>query len=328
LHTDSGHVKGALPAARRFPALQEPILGKTLPLILVVTLLVASTLVGCGESSPTPSAVATLSEIEGDVSVMEAGADIWTEGQVGMSLEVGDAAKTGEDSSAEVTFFDGSTIELQPDTEIEITALDIADDGSTTITLEQVVGATISRVVHMIDPASGYEVDTANGAAGVRGSILVVCVTSNGTTWVANQQGTIWTRAHGVELQLPEKRKCLLKPLLQPELLPPNLPPLARNDTFATDEGHSVTVAAPGLLLNDSDPDIYDLLLVTALNTSGTVGTVTRWGPRGAFTYDPNGQFDYLQAGNTTTDSFTYTVTDACGDSDTATVTITIHGVD
>jgi hypothetical protein len=67
---------------------------------------VASTLVGCGESSPTPSAVATLSEIEGDVSVMEAGADIWTEGQVGMSLEVGDAAKTGEDSSAEVTFFD------------------------------------------------------------------------------------------------------------------------------------------------------------------------------------------------------------------------------
>ena len=308
--------------------MQEPIRGKMLPLILVATLLVASTLVGCGESSPTPSVVATLSEIDGDVSVMEAGTDSWTEGQVGMSLEVGDAAKTGEDSSADITFFDGSTIELQPDTEIEITALDIADDGSTTITLEQIVGATISRVTHLVDPESSYEVGTANGAAGVRGSILVVCVTSNGTTWIANQKGDIWARAHGVELQVPEKRKCLLKPLVQPELLPPNLPPLARNDTFATDEGHAVTIAAPGILLNDLDPDIYDLLLVTALNTSGTVGTVTRWGPRGAFTYDPNGQFDYLQAGNSTTDSFTYTVTDACGDSDTATVTITIHGVD
>jgi VCBS repeat-containing protein len=58
------------------------------------------------------------------------------------------------------------------------------------------------------------------------------------------------------------------------------------------------------------------------------VGSVIGWGPRGAFTYDPDGQFDDLQAGNSTTDSFTYTVSDACGDSATATVTITIHGVD
>lgn len=303
-------------------------MGRALPLILILAVLMTSISVGCGESSLTPSVVATLSEIDGDVSVKEAGAGSWTEGQVGMSLEVGDAAKTGDDSSAEITFFDGSTIELEPGTEVEITALDEAADGSTTITLEQVVGATISRVVHMIDPASNYEVDTASGAAGVRGSILVVCVTSNGTTWVANQQGTIWARAHDEELQVPEKRKCLLRPLELPELLPPNLPPLAHNDTFNTDEGHPVTVAAPGLLFNDFDPDFYDLLLVTALNTTGTVGAVTRWGPRGAFTYDPNGQFDYLQAGNSTTDSFTYTVTDACGDSDTATVTIIIHGVD
>ena len=65
----------------------------------------------------------------------------------------------------------------------------------------------------------------------------------------------------------------------------------------------------------------------TAVDTSGTVGTVTAWGPRGAFTYDPDGQFDYLQAGESATDSFTYTVSDASGDSDTATVTITINGV-
>jgi VCBS repeat-containing protein len=64
------------------------------------------------------------------------------------------------------------------------------------------------------------------------------------------------------------------------------------------------------------------------VNTSGTVGEVTDWGPRGAFTYDPDGQFEYLHAGSSTTDSFTYTVSDASGDTDTAIVTITIHGVD
>jgi VCBS repeat-containing protein len=110
--------------------------------------------------------------------------------------------------------------------------------------------------------------------------------------------------------------------------LPPNLSPLAGNDTFTTSEHNPLVVFSAGVLFNDSDPDPGYLLLVTELNTSGTVGAVTRWGPCGAFTYDGNGQFDYLQAGNSTTDSFTYTVSDACGGNSTATVTITINGVD
>lgn len=298
-----------------------------LPSILAFTILMGATVVGCGGGSSTPSTLTTLSAIDGDVSVLEAGTDSWSEGEVGMSLEDGDAIKTGDDSSAEITFFDGSTIELQPGTEVEIASLDIADSAYTTISLEQTIGATISQVVNIIDPASSYEVETATAAAAVRGSVMVVCVTSNGTTWIANQKGNIWTRAQGVELQVPEKRKCILNPLVPPELLPPNRPPLARGDAFVTDEEHPATIAAPGVLLNDFDPDPYDLLLVTALDTSGTVGTVTRWGPRGAFTYDPSGEFEYLQAGDSTTDSFAYAVSDACGDNATTTVTITVRGV-
>jgi len=259
---------------------------------------------------------------------MEAGTDSWTEGELGMSLEDGDVVKTGDDSSAEITFFDGSTIELQPGTEVEFASLDIADSGYTTISLEQTIGATISRVVNIIDPQSSYEVETPTGAAAVRGSTMVVCVTEQGTSWIANRQGNIWTRSQGMELQVPEKRKCILKPLVPPELMPPNRPPLAGDDTAITNEHDPVTVMFPGVLSNDLDPDPYDLLLVTALDTSRTVGTVTRWGPRGTFTYDPNEQFDYLQPGESATDSFAYTVADAVGDTDTATVTITIIGVD
>jgi len=296
--------------------------------MLALTILMGSTLVGCGGDSSTPSTLTTLSAIDGDVSVMEAGTDIWTEGEVGMFLEDGDVIKAGDDSSAEITFFEGSTIELQPGTEVEIASLDIADSGYATISIEQTIGATISRVANIIDPASSYEVETATGAAAVRGSVLVVCVTSNGTTWIANQKGDIWTRAQGVELQVPEKRKCILNPLVPPELMPPNRPPLARDDAAITREHDPVTVMFPGVLANDLDPDPYDLLPVTAVDTSSTVGELVRWGPRGVFTYDPNGHFDYLQAGESATDSFTYTVADAVGDTDTATVTITIIGVD
>ena len=300
---------------------------KLLPM-LVLFILMASALVGCGQASSTPSTLTILSITEGDVFVMKAGTDSWTEAEVGMSLEDGDMIKTGDDSSAEITFFDGSTVELQPGTEIEIASLDIsADTDSTTITLEQTIGATISRVINIIDPASSYEVETPSGAAAVRGSVMVVCVTGDGTSWIANQKGNIWTRAQGVELQVPEKRKCILKPLLPPELMPPNRPPLAEDDAAVTDEDNPVTVISPGVLINDFDPDAYDLLLVTAVDTSGTVGAVIGWGPRGTFTYDPNGQFEYLHAGDSTTDSFTYTVSDASGDTDTATVTITINGI-
>lgn len=301
---------------------------KKLLSMLSLTILMASTLVGCSESSSSPSTLTILSITEGDVFVMEAGTDDWIEAEVGMSLEDGDIIKTSDDSSAEITFFDGSTVELQPGTEIEIVSLDISGDtGSTTVTLEQTIGATISRVINIIDPASSYEVETPSGAAAVRGSILVVCVTEDGTSWIANQKGNIWTRAQGVELQVPEKRKCILKPLRPPELMPPNRPPLAKDDAAITNEDDPVTAISPGVLNNDFDPDAYDLLLVTAVDTSVTVGAVIGWGPRGTFTYDPNRQFEYLQAGESATDSFTYTVSDASGDTDTAIVTITIRGV-
>jgi VCBS repeat-containing protein len=62
------------------------------------------------------------------------------------------------------------------------------------------------------------------------------------------------------------------------------------------------------------------------VDTSGTIGAVTAWNADGSFTYDPDGQFEYLKTGGSTTDSFIYTVSDGNGGTDTATVTITING--
>ncbi|MCP4125694.1 MAG: DUF4347 domain-containing protein, partial [Gammaproteobacteria bacterium] len=47
----------------------------------------------------------------------------------------------------------------------------------------------------------------------------------------------------------------------------------------------------------------------------------------GSFSYDPNGQFDYLMAGESTMDDFAYTYDDGTGGTDTATVSITVNGV-
>jgi hypothetical protein len=188
---------------------------KKLLSILALSVLVSSTLVGCGS----PSTLTILSITEGDVSVMKAGTGNWIEAQVGMSLAVGDSIRTGDNSSAKITFFDGSTIELEAGTEIAIASLDISTDtGSTTITLEQTIGNTVSRVTKLLDAASRYEVETPTGVVAVRGSIMQVYVIEDGTTWAINLEGDIRATAQGVEVQIPEGRQCIISPGQPPEL--------------------------------------------------------------------------------------------------------------
>jgi len=185
--------------------------------ILLLSILVASTLVSCGSS---PSTLTVFSIAEGGVLVMKAGEDSWTEAEVGMSLEVGDSIKTGDNCSAEITFSKGSTIELQAGTEIEIASLDISgDEGSTTIAVEQTIGSIIFRVTKVIDRASRYEVETPTGVVAVRGSAMQVYVIEDGTTWAVNLEGDIWAAAQGVEIQIPEGGQCIVRPGQPPELL-------------------------------------------------------------------------------------------------------------
>ena len=99
--------------------------------------------------------------------------------------------------------------------------------------------------------------------------------------------------------------------------------PQAADDAFSTDE--DTTFVTANVLANDTDVD-GDTLSIISLDTTGTLGEVTNNG-NGTFGYDPNGQFDSLAAGQSTTDTFTYTVGDGHGGSDTAMVTITVNGL-
>ncbi|WP_063293856.1 VCBS domain-containing protein, partial [Pseudovibrio sp. Ad5] len=71
------------------------------------------------------------------------------------------------------------------------------------------------------------------------------------------------------------------------------------------------------------DPDHSDTHTITfdAADTAGEVSLID-----GKFHYNPNGQFDDLGAGETATDTFTYTIDDGNGGVITKTVTVTING--
>jgi VCBS repeat-containing protein len=94
-------------------------------------------------------------------------------------------------------------------------------------------------------------------------------------------------------------------------------PPNASGDSYSVNEDSPLTVAAPGVLGNDSDPD-QDPLTAVKL-TDPAHGTVTL-DANGSFTYTP--QANFFGA-----DAFTYAASDGSQNSPAATVSIDVHAV-
>ena len=67
----------------------------------------------------------------------------------------------------------------------------------------------------------------------------------------------------------------------------------------------------------------YIAIEMGSLTTAGPIEAID---PNGTITYDPNGQFEWLAAGESTTDTFVYTVRDKFGLESTAVATIVVKG--
>jgi hypothetical protein len=167
--------------------------------ILAATLLV--TTIGCIKQGESPLTI--LSIAAGEVTVSKGGNHPLLQVNAGTRLEAGDVIQSGNASSATITFFDGSTIELGAGTQLEIASLNITKSGTTTILLKQKLGETVSHVVKLIDPKSRYEIETISAVAAVKGSTMIVTVEATGATSVGNEEGTISIIAKGVEVAVP-----------------------------------------------------------------------------------------------------------------------------
>ncbi|MDO8788210.1 MAG: VCBS domain-containing protein [Sulfuritalea sp.] len=120
-----------------------------------------------------------------------------------------------------------------------------------------------------------------------------------------------------------------------------NHPPAAVADAATAVEAGGVSNATAGtnptgnVLTNDTDVDSGDTKTVTAI-TGGTLG-VTKAGSYGSIVLNSDGTYTYtvdnanatvqaLNTGNTLTDTFTYTMADAAGNTSSTTLTVTING--
>ncbi|MEC5125460.1 Ig-like domain-containing protein, partial [Verrucomicrobiales bacterium BCK34] len=119
--------------------------------------------------------------------------------------------------------------------------------------------------------------------------------------------------------------------------------PVAVDDTGAVAEDATSTVnAASGVLSNDTDLDVSDSHEVSAIRTGGESGSGTGAlvgnalvGTYGTLTMESDGSYSYtadqaaanaLADGEQVTDTFTYTVSDGNGGTDSAELVITVTG--
>ena len=133
----------------------------------------------------------------------------------------------------------------------------------------------------------------------------------------------------------------------------PNDDPIAENDpaatglVYETDENTPLSIAiANGVLSNDSDPDNNTLtvtrvasgtdatVLATAMDGDGVATTVAgsnggliTINAVGSIDFDPNGEFEALNVGESETTSVAYQVSDGNSGTDTAVATFTINGI-
>lgn len=103
-----------------------------------------------------------------------------------------------------------------------------------------------------------------------------------------------------------------------------NAVPEAKDDAATLSEDSDDVVI--DVLGNDTDPNVDDTHTIITVNSAGLLGSVTVAPDGTSLRYAAGQAFNALKAGESGTETFTYTIRDAAGAASTATVTVTILG--
>ena len=131
----------------------------------------------------------SLTVLSGDVLVRH-GAEDFALASDGEVLNEGDTVRTGSGARAVLTYFEGSTVTLEPDTQLTIENSATLADGGTVVVMSQAFGRSWHVVTKLITGSSKYDVKTPASTASVRGTEFEVNSDENATT-VSTTEGTV-----------------------------------------------------------------------------------------------------------------------------------------
>ena len=113
---------------------------------------------------------ATLSILSTDISAQRGGNGAFVAALDGDLYKTGDVVKANVSGRAVLTFFDGSTLTVDPGSVVRVTTLNHLDNGGIQVTIEQTLGRSWASVQKLKTPDSKFEVKTPTSTAAVRGT--------------------------------------------------------------------------------------------------------------------------------------------------------------
>ena len=128
---------------------------------------------GGGFGGSAMAAATTVTVLSGDVQVRHA-AGSFVSATDGGVLVAGDTIRTTDAARAILTYFEGSTVTIEPNSELMIERASSSGDGSTVVLMQQNFGHTWHVVTKLITGNSKYEVKTPASTASVRGTAFQV----------------------------------------------------------------------------------------------------------------------------------------------------------
>ena len=176
---------------------------RTLAAIIVCTWSLAiSVQVFGGEPAP-----AILGVLAGEVKVIPPEGGVPKPASNGMTVAVGTRVQTGKKSTALVTFLDGSTLTVQPESDVTVKQADVGKKRSR-VTVGVNVGTVWARVVKLVDPEpdSSFSLQSNTATATVHDGLI-------GARQELDNTFTCWTRAGDLWVLEPTGRaRAILKP--------------------------------------------------------------------------------------------------------------------
>ena len=256
-----------------------------IPVALTVSLILGAAIGGLRLmwAAPALASQCTLSVFSGSVEIQSSEETSWQQGTDGMTLAVGDRVRTAINSGALLTFFEGSTIKLESETDVQIQQVERAQDESVRITLKQWLGRTWSRVVKMAGTGSHYEIETPSATAVVRGTLFSTIVDEAGSTEVATTSGLVSVVAQGEEVYLPPSQKTEVQEGSAPSQ--PETVPAIRNELVVR-----VDMPAVASLCDPTGSSTGTLLTGLSFNQiAGSLSLIPAEGTQQIYVPDPIG---------------------------------------
>jgi len=178
-----------------------------LPCALVLGLLLPSSQAPAEQGRQSKvSATATLSILAGTVHRVPAGGSRLQAAVDGMDLADGDRIVTWPKASALITFLDGSTVTVLPNSDVAVKKAEMSGGKRAAISIQINAGTVWARVVRALDPKVGFSLESNTAIATVHDGLI-------GGQQNADGSFVCWTRAGALTVKTPQGQTLVV---LQP----------------------------------------------------------------------------------------------------------------